>query len=71
MSEHIVPTKSKRMKKLKKTHALLINIVTVMILASLIFFIDGDYPLDYINWVTTMTICILVVPWCFIDYSGW
>ena len=47
-----------------------INCVWIAVLATMIFLLDGVYPVDYITWMFVIGVCGVLMPWCFIDTTS-
>jgi len=58
------------MKYLKARWATLINCLWVSFLSTVVFLLDGVYPIDYMNWISIISIMGTMLPWCFVDYSN-
>lgn len=63
-------TNDKEKKYLAARWAAFITFLWLAVLATMIFLLDGVYPIDYITWMIVIGICGALMPWCFIDASN-
>lgn len=55
---------------MKARYIILIDAVWTILWSTIIYLNNGEYPQDYFWWFIIVYVCVLLMPWIFIDQEG-